>query len=112
MPINQKKAFITGITGQDGSYLAKFLLKKEFKIYGTTRCIKNKNLNNLKKLNIENKIKFVQNDLINYENLFSVLIDIKPDFIFHFACQSSVSLSFKFPFKSNAITSAESPTFV
>jgi len=36
MLINQKKAFITGITGQDGSYLAKFLLKKEFKIFGTT----------------------------------------------------------------------------
>ncbi len=93
----KKKAFIIGITGQDGSYLSKFLIEKNYLVYGYTRSKKKKNLRNLKILKILHKI-----NLINYTDRHSnkILNDVlkfKPDEIYFFSGQSSVNLSFKKP---------------
>ncbi len=95
-----KKALITGITGQDGAYLTKLLLEKGYIVFGTTRNIKNVNLDNLKKLKVENKIRIIETDLLCFSTLLETLQEIKPNLVFHFACQSSVSLSFQFPYES------------
>ena len=58
--MKKKIALIFGITGQDGSYLAKFLIKKNYKIIGITRNLNKKNLFRLQKLNIEKKIKIIK----------------------------------------------------
>ena len=59
-----KKIIITGILGQDGSYLAKFLLNKKYKIFGIVRSLKKKRFTNLKFLKIEKKINFIKCDLL------------------------------------------------
>jgi len=59
-----KKALITGILGQDGPYLAKFLLKKGYKVYGLIQKRANHNFSNTEYLNVTSKIKFVQGDII------------------------------------------------
>ena len=61
----KKKALITGITGQDGAYLARFLLKKKYTVYGTTRSLKKNNLKNLSRLNILESCNILQCDLLN-----------------------------------------------
>ena len=60
-----KKALITGISGQDGAYLAKFLLKKNYKVIGTTKSLTRINKWRLKKLKIEKKIIYTQLNLHN-----------------------------------------------
>ena len=59
-----KKALITGVSGQDGAYLAKFLLNKNYKVIGTTKSLTRINKWRLKKLNIEKKIIYTQLNLI------------------------------------------------
>ncbi len=95
-----KKALITGITGQDGAYLTKLLIDKGYTIFGTTRDVENANLNNLEKLNLANQIKIIETDLISFKNLLKIFDKIEPDLVFHFACQSSVGMSFKSPYDS------------
>tara|TARA_B100000475_G_C14898780_1_gene273698 strand:- start:273 stop:695 length:423 start_codon:yes stop_codon:yes gene_type:complete len=62
--MKKKIALIFGITGQDGSYLAKFLIKKNYKIIGITRNLNKKNLFRLQKLNIEKKIKIIKSKFL------------------------------------------------
>jgi GDPmannose 4,6-dehydratase len=92
-----KKAFITGITGQDGAYLSKFLLKKGYRVFGIVREKKRTNYWNLKYLEIVDKIDFIAIDLTNTEKVKQVLKDIKPDEIYNLAAQSSVAKSFVDP---------------
>ena len=61
----KKTAIIFGISGQDGAYLSHFLLKKGYKVFGTTRNKSLKNLYRLKKLNILNKIKIIKGEATN-----------------------------------------------
>ena len=93
----KKKAFIIGVTGQDGSYMVKFLLNKNYSVFGFTRSLKKNNLKNLKILGVNNQI-----NLKKYKdnNINSILINIlkyKPNEIYFFSGQSSVNLSFKNP---------------
>ena len=92
-----KKALITGISGQDGSYLAELLLKKEYKVYGLIRrtSIYPENLKNID--HIKNNIELVFGSLETEGHLTSIINDIKPDEVYNLAAQSDVRVSFDIP---------------
>ncbi len=100
--MNKKKALITGITGQDGAYLAKFLLEKNYDVYGTFRRLSTPNFWRLAYLEIEKKIKYIPADLIDNSSLMEAIKISKPDEVYHLAAQSYVGSSFD-----NPITSGE-----
>lgn len=91
----QKKALITGITGQDGSYLAEFLLSKNYKVYGLTRRTSTINFERIK--HIEDKITLLQGDLLDQSSLASAIIDSQPDEVYNLAAQSFVGTSWSQP---------------
>ena len=91
-----EKALITGITGQDGAYLAKLLIEKGYKVYGTVRRSTSEKFVNLKYLNIYDKIKFYDFDLLELSNIQNVIKETKPHEIYHLAAQSFVPTSFKY----------------
>ena len=92
-----KTAMITGITGQDGAYLAKFLLNKGYNIIGLIRNNSRVNIKNLKYLGINAKINFIKIDLLNLSSIVRVIEKNKIDEIYNLAAQSSVGLSFNQP---------------
>ncbi len=92
-----KTAVIFGISGQDGSYLANFLLSKDYKVYGSSRDEENSNFNNLEKLGIKNKIQFVTSAVEDFSNVSNIIKESLPDEIYYLAGQSSVALSFEKP---------------
>ena len=85
---------ITGVTGQDGCYLAAHLIQHGYKIVGTTRHISTNRLWGLKQLGICNKITLEASCLDNVEQIEKLIDDYKPGMIFHLAGQSSPRLSF------------------
>ena len=89
------KALITGITGQDGAYLAEYLLSKNYQVYGLVRA--NTNSWRLDKLNIKDKISYVQGDLLDINSLLKALEVSKPQEVYNLASQSSVGYSWKMP---------------
>jgi len=92
-----KIALILGVSGQDGGFLARFLLGKGYNVYGTSRDAHASSFTNLKFLGIFDQIKLIS---MNPEDFHSVLMTIKqtkPDEIYHLAGQSSVGLSFEQP---------------
>jgi len=96
----RKIAFITGITGQDGSYLAEFLLKKNYIVHGLRRRSATPNLENILHLiNKSNQKKFFLHygDLTDPSNLNKLISKIKPNEIYNLAAQSHVHLSFQIP---------------
>ena len=100
--MKSKIAFITGITGQDGSYLAEFLLKKGYIVHGLRRRSTIENLENLKNINFDpqfkNKNFFLHyGDITDGSNLNKIIKEIRPNEIYNFAAQSHVHLSFKIP---------------
>jgi len=102
--MKKKEAFIIGVTGQDGSYLSKLLIKKKFTVYGYTRSRASNNLKNLIKLNILNKIKIKKYNHNDPKVVLNDIKKIKPDQIYYFSGQSSVGKSFLKPletYKSN-----------
>jgi GDPmannose 4,6-dehydratase len=92
-----KTALITGITSQDGAYLSKFLLEKNYKVVGLIRNSQNQTLSNLVYLGIKDNIQYEVGDLQDGISLSGILNKIKPDEIYNLAAQSSVSLSFQYP---------------
>ena len=92
-----KTALIFGISGQDGSYLANFLLAKDYKVYGSSRDKENSSFNNLEKLGIKNKIQFVTSAVEDFSKVSNIIKESLPDEIYYLAGQSSVALSFKKP---------------
>jgi GDPmannose 4,6-dehydratase len=92
-----KKAIITGITGQDGAYLAKLLLDKGYKVYGAQRRNTGKSYWRLDELGITNQIEFVDVDLMEPYNIEKVLEKIEVDEFYNLAAQSFVALSFEQP---------------
>lgn len=92
-----KTALIVGISGQDGSYLAHHLLAKGYIVWGTSRNIKDKNFNGLKKLNIFNQVLLRKMCADDYKDVLEVFSESKPDEIYNLAGQSSVGLSFSEP---------------
>lgn len=97
-----KKAFITGISGQDGSYLTEFLLKKGYEIAGFIRRNAVNDTGNIKHLLSE--IKIYHGDLVSPESIAMALLDFKPDEIYNLASQSSPLASFKDIFGTMIIT--------
>jgi len=89
-----KKALITGITGQDAAYLAKFLLDKGYDVYGTFRRISTPNFWRLKSMNILSKITLVHMDLTDQGTMIELFNNIKFDEVYNLAAQSFVGGSF------------------
>ena len=96
-----KKALITGITGQDGSYLAEFLLKKGYEVHGLKRRSSSFNTSRIDKLfyndNYKDRFFLHFGDLSDASNLSFLINDISPDEIYNLAAQSHVSVSFNIP---------------
>ena len=92
-----KKALITGITGQDGAYLADFLLRKGYKVYGTYRRSSTPNFWRLQYLNLLNKITLVPADMADMASLLEAVTISEPDEIYNLAAQSHVQVSFESP---------------
>ncbi len=93
--MTRKTALITGITGQDGSYLAEFLLEKNYKVFGITRRTSTPNYDRIK--NIVNHIELVQGDLMDQHSLTYAIKDSQPDEIYNLAAQSFVPTSWNQP---------------
>jgi GDPmannose 4,6-dehydratase len=92
-----KKAFITGITGQDGSYLAEFLLDKGYKVYGLTRRTSTQNFARIAHIIHHENLELVSGDLIDQHSLTNALKDIQPDEVYNLAAQSFVKASWDQP---------------
>jgi GDPmannose 4,6-dehydratase len=92
-----KTALITGISGQDGPYLAKLLLSKEYRVVGTVRSYRHANTKNFDFLSITDDLIIEELDLWDVTSVFRVLKKYEPDEIYNLAAQSSVSLSFTQP---------------
>lgn len=90
-----KKALITGITGQDGSYLAEFLLEKGYEVHGITRRASISNTGRID--HIMDKIHIHDGDLSDSSSLIRIVSEIKPDEIYNLAAQSHVQVSFDVP---------------
>ncbi|MBN4053828.1 GDP-mannose 4,6-dehydratase [Haliea sp. AH-315-K21] len=95
--MSSKRAIIFGISGQDGSLLAEFLLGKGYRVIGQTRSLKNSNFINLKTLNILDFVEMVEITEFDVAKLAQFLERIEPTEIYNLSGQSSVSLSFKLP---------------
>lgn len=92
-----KTALITGVTGQDGAYLAKFLLEKGYKVYGAFRRISTPNFWRLKSMNLLDKITLVSMDLTDQSCMMEIFSKIKFDEVYNLAAQSFVGGSFEHP---------------
>ena len=92
-----KKALITGITGQDGSYLAEFLLEKGYEVHGITRRISISNTQRIDHLIAANKIKIHDGDLSDGNSIVRIINEVQPDEIYNLAAQSHVGNSFDVP---------------
>ena len=92
-----KVALITGITGQDGSYLSELLLSKGYKVHGIVRRVafedENYRLSRIK--HILNDVTLHAGSLESYASLFNIILKIKPDEVYHLAAQSYVGYSFE-----------------
>lgn len=93
----KKVALITGISGQDGSYLAKFLIKKNYTVIGTDRRSARKNDWRFRKLDIDNKIIFEEMELSEINQINRIFNKYKVNEVYNFAAQSFVASSFENP---------------
>ena len=92
-----KKALITGITGQDGSYLAEFLLEKGYEVHGITRRVSVPNTINIDHLIAQNVVTLHDGDLSDASSLIRIIGLVQPDEIYNLAAQSHVQVSFDVP---------------
>ena len=89
----KKTAFVTGITGQDGPYLAKLLLEKDYKVYGLVKRYSSPNLDNIKFLGIENDIELITGDITDENSINHIIKGINPQEFYNLAAQSFVGAS-------------------
>jgi GDPmannose 4,6-dehydratase len=99
-----KKALITGITGQDGAYLAKFLLDKGYMVYGIYRRLSTPNFWRLQHLDIFDKVFLIPADLIDVSSMIEAIKISEPDEIYNLAAQSFVGSSFEQPIATGEIS--------
>jgi GDPmannose 4,6-dehydratase len=92
-----KKALITGITGQDGSYLAELLLEKGYKVYGLVRrvALEDEQHRMGRILHLLNDIELIPGTMESYPSVYRAISSVKPDEVYHLAAQSFVSYSFE-----------------
>ncbi|MEP2777803.1 GDP-mannose 4,6-dehydratase [Parasphingorhabdus sp.] len=91
------KVLITGITGQDGGFLARALLERGFEVYGAMRRGSTSKTDRLKELGILEKVKFCTLEVTEFANVQNILNEIRPEYIYNLAAQSFVADSFQFP---------------
>ncbi len=92
----QKKALITGITGQDGSYLSEFLLERGYEVHGIVRRVAAEDPRHRfwRIWHIKDKLKLHPGDIQNYARMIEIFDEVKPDECYHLAAQSFVQESF------------------
>lgn len=90
-----KKALITGITGQDGSYLAEFLIEKGYEVHGVVRRSSSSNTSRIDHL--KGKVTLHEGDLSDASSIFRIVAEVRPDEIYNLAAQSHVQVSFDVP---------------
>ncbi len=100
--MTRKKAVCTGITGQDGSYLAEFLLEKGYDVVGVVRRTSTLNFERI--AHIQDKIEIVQGDLIDQVSLIELLQEHRPTEVYNLAAQSFIPTSFKQPALTGEVT--------
>ncbi len=100
--VSKRKALITGITGQDGSYLAPFLLKKGYEVSGIVRKTSHEEYANIGK--IQDDLTLYQGDLLDPISLREIIQKVEPDEVYNLASQSHPSESFKQPIHTAEIT--------
>ncbi|SEO63975.1 GDP-mannose 4,6-dehydratase [Paenibacillus sp. OV219] len=98
----QKRALITGVTGQDGSYLAELLLEKGYEVYGLRRRTSTPNYENV--IHIKDKIKWISGDLTDLASLIEAVKTSDPDEVYNLAAQSFVAASWPQPLLTGQIT--------
>jgi GDPmannose 4,6-dehydratase len=91
--MKKKVAFVTGITGQDGPYLSKLLLEKDYKVYGLIKRYSNPNLDNLKFLGISDDVELITGDITDENSINHLIKNIKPVEFYNLAAQSFVGIS-------------------
>ncbi len=97
-----RTALITGITGQDGSYLAEFLLAKGYRVAGVVRRLSSPNLSNLRA--VQDRVELVDGDLIDQSSLNQAVKSVVPDEVYNLGAQSFVGTSFAQPALTGEIT--------
>ena len=98
------RALITGITGQDGAYLSKFLLEKGYEVFGLYRRLSAPNFWRLQYLDVFDKVSLIPADLIDMGSLLDAIRFSKPDEVYHLAAQSFVGASFEQPVATGQVT--------
>src|SRR5262245_25557636 len=106
MTRGRKKALVTGITGQDGAYLAELLIRKGYEVYGLTRRSSTREVNDtrLKWLNIADQIHHVDGDITDLSSLIRALSAVQPDEVYNLAAQSFVYSSWQQPLLTGSVT--------
>lgn len=99
-----KKALITGITGQDGSYLAEFLLEKGYQVYGMVRRASVEKFERIDHLLDNEKFELVQGDLLDQNSLITIMQETRPDEVYNLAAQSFVPTSWQQPVLTSEFT--------
>lgn len=99
-----KRALITGITGQDGAYLARFLVSKGYKVYGGYRRTSTRNFWRLHYLDVKKDIELIPIDMIDQGSIFTALQISNPDEVYNLAAQSFVGASFEQPISTAEIS--------
>jgi GDP-mannose 4,6-dehydratase len=94
MEDNMKKALITGITGQDGSYLAELLISKNYEVHGIVRRSSVSNTERINHLIAENAVTLHDGDLSDSSSIIKIVNEVRPDEIYNLAAQSHVQVSF------------------
>jgi len=100
----KKKALILGVTGQDGSFMAKFLHKKKYSVHGLVRKSSTGNLSNIKGFLHKNNFFIHHGDLLDFVSIEKIIKKLKPDEIYNFADQDHVRWSFDIPLYSFDVT--------
>ncbi len=99
-----KTALISGITGQDGAYLAEYLLSKGYNVLGIIRRLSTQNIERLSYLNIADKVKLLDGDILDLSSLIRILKDYKPGEVYNLAAQSFVGTSWQQPILTSNVT--------
>jgi GDPmannose 4,6-dehydratase len=107
-----KRALITGISGQDGSYLAKHLLDRGYEVWGTSRDAQIASFQNLQRLGIKERVRLESLAVNDFRSVLQVLAKSQPDEVYHLGGQTSVSLSFQQPVETLESISASTLNFL
>ena len=99
-----KKALITGINGQDGSYLAEFLLEKEYEVHGIMKRNSVSETQAIRVEHIADKITLHYGDITDLSSLIRIISEVQPDEIYNLAAQSHVRISFDEPIYTSQAT--------